>query len=568
MLYPKTNKSRIAISLNGIWKFNFVGLDYNPQKPLIDYRLIGVPASYNDLYTEKSSRDHFGKVVYEKMIEVPHSVNGKWNIRIGAGGNRAFIYVDGELKLSHNGGFLPLDFELPSDINKNKFRLTIVLDNRLDYNTFPVGEIIQKNGKDAQNTHYDFSNLIGIHRNTFLYSVPKDNIEDITISTKVFSDHSLVKYNVKTRDTNTVVTIKNPLGEVVSIANGNKNEVRITNPILWDIGQGNLYTLSVETKTDTYDEKFGIRSIEVTNTSILLNGREVYLKGFGMHEDHDTIGKGSISGLNIRDFSLFNWINANSFRTSHYPYAEEMYDLADEMGILVINEMPAVGLNFWSGTEVIHPDRVWDESVSVYKKQFDKLIARDKNHPSVIMYSIANEANTHEKNALYYFSQLFEHARSKTELPLMIVEWVGAKDNKVAQLADIIGFNRYIGWYTDFSELDVIMPKLTNEITEYHEKFNKPVLLSEFGADTIAGLHKLPSVAFSEEFQVEFIDEYRKTISKLPFVIGEHVWNFADFSTKQGLTRVDGNKKGVFTRNRQPKMIAHYLRREWKQGQN
>lgn len=89
------------------------------------------------------------------------------------------------------------------------------------------------------------------------------------------------------------------------------------------------------------------------------------------------------------------------------------------------------------------------------------------------------------------------------------------------------------------------------------------MMLTEFGADTVMGLHQLPSVAFSEEFQVELIEAYKKVIEKLDFIIGEHVWNFADFQTKQGLTRINGNKKGVFSRDRQPKMVAHFLRKAW-----
>lgn len=282
-----------------------------------------------------------------------------------------------------------------------------------------------------------------------------------------------------------------------------------------------------------------------------------------MHEDHITIGKGSISGLNIRDFNLLKWINANSFRTSHYPYSEEMYDLADKYGILIINEMPAVGMNFWDNRAVFTPEKINEESQNIYIEQFNELIKRDKNHPSIIMYSIANEANTHEGGAYDFFKPLFDNARTKTKLPLMIVEWVGAKENKVAQLADVIGINRYIGWYVDFADLDIIEEKLSENLEAYYNKFKKPILLSEFGSDTISGLHKLPAVAFSEEFQVEFIKRYQDTINKFDFVIGEHVWNFADFQTKQGLTRFDGNKKGVFTRDRQPKMIAYHLKKNW-----
>ena len=88
-------------------------------------------------------------------------------------------------------------------------------------------------------------------------------------------------------------------------------------------------------------------------------------------------------------------------------------------------------------------------------------------------------------------------------------------------------------------------------------------MLTEYGADTIEGLHTLPSESFSEEYQVETIEEYSKVFDSLDYFIGEHVWAFADFKTKQGLTRIRGNRKGVFTRERQPKMIAHYLKNRW-----
>ncbi|HPG43107.1 MAG TPA: glycoside hydrolase family 2 TIM barrel-domain containing protein, partial [Acholeplasmataceae bacterium] len=190
-------------------------------------------------------------------------------------------------------------------------------------------------------------------------------------------------------------------------------------------------------------------------------------------------------------------------------------------------------------------------------------VERDKNHPSVIMYSLANEANTHEEHALDFFEGAFAHARQLTDLPLMIVEYVSAEVNRVAHLADVIGINRYHGWYTDFGDLSVIDAQIKNSINSYVDKFQKPVVLTEFGADTIAGLHTLPAQAFSEEFQNEFIETYLNAIENLSGCVGTHLWNFADFQTKQGLTRVNGNKKGVFTRNRQPKWIAHTLRKRW-----
>ncbi len=559
LLYPVVNQYRNKISLNGLWKFAIADDFYDVTKPIQDYRLIGVPSSYNDLFTEKKIRDHVGTVVYENTIEFPDStIHNNWFLRIGAAGNRCKVYLDGLLIYTHNGGFLPIDCSIPRKVTINKYRLTILLNNRLDYQTLPIGEIID----DKQIIHYDFRNYTGIHRDSFLYSKPNHAIEDIYIETNVFSKYAEVKYQVFCEN-ECIVKLFDPNDIEIGISHGNKGMIHVNNPKLWDIGKGYLYRLEVSSNNDLYSETFGIRTIEVFQNKLLLNGREVYLKGFGMHEDHEIIGKGSFTALNIRDYNLLQWIGANSFRTSHYPYAEEMYELADRYGILVINEMPAVGLNFWSGRTVFAEGVVDNKTLEVYKQQFLELYARDKNHPSVIMYSLANEANTHEAGAFEFFNEVVRFARSKTNLPLMIVEWVGAKENKVAQLADVIGLNRYIGWYSDFGDLDIVPEKLRTSLQEYFDTFNKPILLSEFGADTLAGLHKLPSVPFSEEFQVEFISKYQEVIKDLDFIIGEHVWNFADFDTKPGITRVDGNKKGVFTRNRQPKMVAHILREKW-----
>ena len=88
-------------------------------------------------------------------------------------------------------------------------------------------------------------------------------------------------------------------------------------------------------------------------------------------------------------------------------------------------------------------------------------------------------------------------------------------------------------------------------------------IITEFGADAVSGMHSDPPVMFSEEYQRDLIDEFTKVFDKYSYVAGEHVWNFADFLTKQGLSRVIGNKKGVFTRERQPKLSAHFLKERW-----
>ena len=92
----------------------------------------------------------------------------------------------------------------------------------------------------------------------------------------------------------------------------------------------------------------------------------------------------------------------------------------------------------------------------------------------------------------------------------------------------------------------------------------KPIIITEYGADTYPGLHSLDASPWTEEYQVEYLDMNHRVFDRIDAVVGEQVWNFADFTTTSGIMRVGGNKKGVFTRDRQPKAAAYALRRRWR----
>jgi beta-glucuronidase len=126
--------------------------------------------------------------------------------------------------------------------------------------------------------------------------------------------------------------------------------------------------------------------------------------------------------------------------------------------------------------------------------------------------------------------------------------------------------NRYYAWYSDPGQLDFGCERLSDELDALYERFHKPLVLSEFGADTVPGCHAEPPEMFSEEFQAEMLARYIDVLRSKPFVIGEQVWNMCDFKTGQSIRRVGGlNLKGVFTRDRRPKMAAHRLRQIWKE---
>ena len=148
------------------------------------------------------------------------------------------------------------------------------------------------------------------------------------------------------------------------------------------------------------------------------------------------------------------------------------------------------------------------------------------------------------------------------------------EEEKIYDHVDIIGFNRYYGWYripeSEFEpfcgegDLEQAAKSLARCIDRFAERYEKPLFITEFGAETIAGLHSMAGKQFSEEFQERFIATYLDVIESKNAMSGAHVWNFADFDTRQETSRVDGNKKGVFTRDREPKRAAFLLRDRWR----
>lgn len=585
MLLPQLNSSRCLIDLCGIWKFHLGNTDLDEKSlttPFTDYETMAVPASYNDQKADKNHRNHYGWVYYQAEFTIPKFMQGERIVlRFGSVTHKAVVYLNGENICEHIGGFLPFETEITDKVKNNNL-LCIAVDNRLDFSTLPIGnesrqsmfgsglpnyESVRQVDIPPQNyPNFDFFNYAGIHRPIKIYTTPKNNyIKDITITTKSINNGNAVIFYSIDCDAVADITIFDELNNIVACAKGNCGEIEIENAKPWNPGKAYLYTAKIVCDEDEYSQKFGIRTVEVKDNQFLINSKPFYFKGFGKHEDSDVHGRGFDNALNVRDLSLMNWINANSFRTSHYPYSEEMLDLCDREGIVVIDETPAVGLNF------PHADKDWYKEYcrthEHHKNVIKEMIARDKNHPCVVMWSLANEPDTEARaeSALEYFEPLYNlaHECDPENRPVTVVCCNNDyKKDLVAPFMDVICINRYYGWYIFGGDLPSAAKAMDNEM-KYWEQFNKPVIITEYGADAVSGIHNINADMFSEEYQIEFFKSINAVLDKYPYIIGEHVWNFADFDTIQGLMRVGGNKKGVFTRNRQPKSLAYYLKDRW-----
>ena len=580
MLYPQSNQHRQTIELSGFWNFRFdqqdAGRENGWQNGFVDARPIAVPASWNDQFED--GRDYLGVAWYQTAFELPWGWDGKRIVlRFGSVNYMAEVWLNGQSLGVHEGGHLPFEFDVTSFVKQSDNQLVVRVDGNLAFDRVPPGNVtgdpvdfFPSHAGNYPQAQFDFFPYCGIHRPVSLCATPHAYLRDVTVQTQIEGVNGKVHVSVEgSNDFNGAVRFHlNGHGHhstVESLFTNEIAEVEINVPTaaFWLPSNPNLYDMTVELiqdeiVIDSYSLKIGIRTIQINGDKLLLNGEPIYLTGFGRHEDFPVVGRGYLPALIVKDYALMQWIGANSFRTSHYPYSEQMLDLADEFGFLIIDETPAVGLYF-------REDGL-DKRNALCGQYVRDLIARDKNHPSVIMWSLANEPHSTEPNAYPLFKQLYHEAKALDPTrPVTLVSFIGA-DEQAFEFCDLVCLNRYFGWYTQGGKLDEALPLLSAELDAIHEKFKKPILLAEFGADAIPGHHAQPPEMFSEQYQAELLVRYIELLRQKPYVIGEHVWNMCDFKTSQGITRVGAlNYKGVFTRDRRPKLAAHRLHELWNQ---
>ncbi len=366
MLYPIMTTSRELIDLNGVWNFKLdSGTGFAEkwyQRPLQGVIPMPVPASYNDLYEGVEFRDHIGWVWYEREIVVPdHFFTQRMVLRFGSVTHAAKVYINGQLVVEHTGGFTPFEAEINAFVKSGNNRLTVAVNNILDHTTLPVGNYQEEDvpgmGKVVTDTpNFDFFNYAGIQRPVKLYTTPTTYIRDITLTTEVQGTNARVGYTIETGgDAEVRVSIHDETGERVASGTGATGQLALEHVHLWQPLHAYLYTCVVELwkdgqRLDMYEEPFGVRTIAIKDGKFLINGKPFYFKGFGRHEDSQIHGRGFDEVLNVKDLNLLQWVGANSFRTSHYPYSEELMRLADREGFVVIDEVPAVGLHLNFGT--------------------------------------------------------------------------------------------------------------------------------------------------------------------------------------------------------------------------
>ena len=579
MLYPQSNPHRQAFDLSGFWDLRFdpreAGLGSGWQSGFPDGRPAAVPASWNDQFED--GRDFLGPAWYQTGFDLPWGWDGKRILlRFGSVNYLAEAWLNGSLLGMHEGGHLPFEFDVTPLVQPAGNRLVIRVDGRLAFDRVPPGNVtgdpvdfFPSHAGNFPQAQFDFFPYCGIQRPVLLCALPPDGLQDVTVRTGIEGVAGRVWVRAERSGGSPAAARFRLQGhghastcEAAFSGQAAEGTLDVPDAALWSPAEPNLYDLSVELlrdrqTVDSYSLKIGIRTIAVDGDQLLLNGKPVYLKGFGRHEDFPVVGRGYLPALVVKDYALMDWVGANSFRTSHYPYSEQMLDLADRLGFLVIDETPAVGLYF-------REDGL-EKRRALCRQYLREMVARDRNHPSVILWSLANEPHSTEPHARPFFEGLYRDAQTLDPTrPVTLVSFLGA-DEQAFEFCDLLCLNRYYGWYSQGGDLDQALALLSAELDALHAKFKKPVLLAEFGADAVPGRHAQPPEMFSEEYQAELLVRYIELLRRKPYVIGEHIWNLCDFKTSQGITRVGGlNHKGIFTRDRRPKLAAHRVRAFWR----
>ena len=588
MLYPIQNDKRNKLDLSGIWDFQTdpdeEGESNGWANGLKAPRPMAVPGSWNEQY-----EDLFGYLDlawYARDTYVPSSWKGqRVFIRVGSANYHGAVYFNGVKIGEHDSGHLPFAFEVTGQVKwDEENKVAISVENVLKPTRVPSGNMPggSSMGMFASSpaTTFDFYPFAGIHRPVVLYTVPQTYIEDITVVTGINGPDGLVKVTARlnapaagqgsARLKDGATSIR---ADLVFRAGMVEATLVVPQAHLWSDADPHLYDLTVQTEEDHYSLKVGIRTLAVEGGHILLNGKPVKLNGFGRHEDFIASGKGLNLPLLVKDYQLMHWTGANSYRTSHYPYSEEEMQMADREGMLIIDEIPAVSLQM--GDEANIPVRL-----NVCLQQIEEMIARDKNHPAVVMWSVANEPmpknlnlagaaggsedDPSAKAGKAMLDAMIAHAKTlDATRPVTIVTVMGGPQSWMEQ-CDVICMNRYWGWYVLGGQLDLARSNLERELDQVWSQWHKPIIMTEFGADTIPGYHGQPNVMWTEDFQADYIRMHLEVAAARDFIAGMQVWNFADFAAVQSIARVGGlNHKGIFTRIRTPKMAAHVLREFW-----
>jgi len=566
---------RKTVSLNGQWQTivdpyesGYYNYRYQPSdngyfknaKPksktdLIEYDFdssatLNVPGDWN---TQSDQLFFYeGTVWYKKSFDYQRKPDARLFVYFGAANYFADVYLNGEKIGQHEGGFTPFNFEITKFVR--------------DTGNFLVVKVDNKRRRDAVPTLMtDWWNYGGLTREVKLVETPATFVHDYLIQLQKGSRQRVSGWvKLAGEKLRQRITVRIPEAGISKSFNTDERgfaEVDFTAELkLWSPESPKLYDVVIEAETDQVRDQIGFRSIETKGTDILLNGRPIFLHGVCIHEEAPLRGGRAYSREDAQ--TLLGWakeLGANFVRLAHYPHNEFMIREADRLGILVWSEIPVYWTIQWENQATFENAR----------NQLGEMIARDKNRAAVVIWSVANETPLSDAR-LTFLKNLVAHARSLDATRLMsaamerhyINETTQMIDDPLGEYLDVLGCNEYVGWYDG-------LPEKADRL-EWRSKYQKPLVMSEFGGDALYGHHGDAATRWTEEYQESIYQHQIAMLKKIPFLRGTSPWILTDFrSPRHPLPNIQDywNRKGLIS-SRGEKKKAFYVLQQWYQELN
>ncbi len=468
-------------------------------------------------------------------------------LHFGAVNYQAEVYLNGIKLGTHEGGFTPFNFEVTRVVKPKDNYLVVKVDNTRRREAVPT-------------ISTDWWNYGGITRDVVLIEEPEFFIHDYVIQLKKGAPNTLAGFvrlsGARINEKVVIVIPELKIEHAVAVNSKGMAEFEIDarNIALWSPLSPKLHEVFVKTSKQTLRDSIGFRTVEVRGPDILLNGKSLFLRGISIHEENTL--KGARAHSEADALIALTWakeLGCNYVRLAHYPHNEHIIRLADKMGMLVWEEIPV----YWT-VDFAHP-----ATLANARNQLSEVITRDRNRASVIIWSMANETPPSELRNTFLLS-LIGHARrlDTTRLISAALEThqengVSVVDDKIGGHLDIVAFNQYRGWYggTLHDAPDA----------KWDIRFDKPVVISEFGGDALQGLHGPREDRWTEEYQEYLYRQNLAMMVKMRNFRGMSPWILADFrSPRRVLPGIqDGyNRKGLIS-NRGVKKKAFFTLRDF-----
>ena len=488
---------------------------------------------------------------YQRDFDFTPKEGGRTFIHIGAANYRARVFVNGQHICDHEGGFTPFDCDATAALKPGKNSAVVAVDDTRLADGIPTLKT-------------DWYNYGGLTRDVYLVSVPANFIDDYDLHLSR-ADHKTIEGYVHVVDapagTKVHVAIPNAKVNLDATTDATGRAAISVAPAaldLWAPGHPKLYEVELSSGSDKLTDDIGFRTIEVSGTKILLNGKPIALNGINVHAEAPMRGGRVNTDADVK--TLFDWLqqlNCNFVRLAHYPHDERMTREADRRGIMVWSEIPV----YWA----VHFD---DPALLVKaKQQLSENIRRDRNKASVILWSIANEtpnipARTEFLTTLAAHTKDLDPTRLVTAALLVRGEGdTKIVDDPLGKALDVLGTNEYAGWYEMSPE------KILN--VKWDIRYDKPVIMSEFGGGAKAGLHGPETQRWTEEFQAAIYRNQITMLSKIPQLRGTTPWLLMDFRSPVRLLPgvQDGfNRKGLTSDQGEKKLAFSILQKAYKEN--